>query len=457
MLRFRNWFWCLCRYAGIGLVILIAAGSLAWLTAATIRPQPPSLASPSEKKVADPGSKLRRIEPNAVFVPPEVQTSLGLKTVAATAPNRKRKLPLFQGTLNFDSNRLARVQSPFTGPIIELGKISEAIPTALPGGSSETRTRRDIRVGDHVQKGDILAVVWSKDLGEKKSEFIDAISKLRTDAETYRRLDTSYGIGVIPERAVRDAERTVKADRVAVERAEATLRAWRIPPEDIATLQVEAERLGAADATRTDPAKWARVEIKAPLSGIILEKNVVREQVVDPTADLFRVGDLSTLAVWIHVYEEDVSELQKIPTPSPWVISLPARASSAYSGQLELVGASIDPTQHTALVTGTVDNKGGELRAGMFVTVTIELPPTKGEVEIPAEAVVEDGRVSFVFVRQASDETKFTRQPVRVLRRGRDLISVAAEPSGVQPGDHVVTAGSLLLNEAIDDLPRSTQ
>jgi cobalt-zinc-cadmium efflux system membrane fusion protein len=85
--------------------------------------------------------------------------------------------------------------------------------------------------------------------------------------------------------------------------------------------------------------------------------------------------------------------------------------------------------------------------------VTLELPPPTGQVEVPAEAVVEDGRESYVFVRVDSGD-RFVRMPVTVVRRTRDVIAVAERPGGLKPGDLVVTSGSLLLGDAFNDLPQ---
>ncbi|MBN9120023.1 MAG: efflux RND transporter periplasmic adaptor subunit [Planctomycetes bacterium] len=434
------------RAVAVGAVVLIAGGAAAWLASGS--PKPTS-STTAEKKEPDAAPKLRRTGSDTVVVPAGVQASLGLKTAPATAPTRKRTLPAFQGTLNFDNGQLARVQSPFAGLVVDPNPGAEQVVSALPSTKPPLP-----RVGDRVNKGDVLAVVWSKDLGEKKSEFVDAVAKLKTDEETLRRLEDLYQNNGTAERTVREQERTVKADRVAVERAEATLRAWRI--DDIPALRAAADQLASPDkeAKRTDPATWARVEIKAPIGGVILERNVAVGQVVDTTSDLFRVGDLSTLAVWVHVYEEDLALLRGVDLPRPWTVSAPALPGSTFSGRLERIGASIDPVQHTALVTGTVDNPNGELRAGMAVSVTVELDVPKGEVELPAEAVVEDGRESFVFVRTDPSADTFVRRPVAVVRRSRDVISVAARSDGPKPGDLVVTSGSLLLGDAFGDLPQ---
>ncbi|MEO2091161.1 MAG: hypothetical protein ABGY75_16990 [Gemmataceae bacterium] len=99
-----------------------------------------------------------------------------------------------------------------------------------------------------------------------------------------------------------------------------------------------------------------------------------------------------------------------------------------------------------------MDNSAGELRVGQFVTVTVNRPAHPGELAVPAEAVVEDGRQSVVYVRPDPVRPEYVRRPVTVVRRTQSEIVLAGE-SGVRPGDRVVTAGALLLREAADALP----
>ncbi len=460
MANYREWALRIGRVVGVLVLVVAAGGSAAWLAAGTTRN--PNAAASLEKKDPDAARKIRRTGPDEVIVPSEVQTALGLKTAPAAIPTRKRKLPAFQGTLNFENSRFARVQTMFPGRVEELATIPEPLLSALPGSPPATAPR-PLTDGDVVKKDTVLAVVWSKDLGEKKSEYVDALSKLKTDEVTLANLQDLYEKFSTTERAVREQDRTVQGDRVAVERAEATLRAWKITAEELAALQAEATRLSRPEVhffsfplqKRTDPAKWARFEIKAPLSGVILEKNVTFVgQMVDPSMDLYRIADLSVLAVWVHLYEEDLPLLRGIKTPAPWVVSVPSWPGVTFSGKMESIGASIDSTQHTALLKGTVDNANGQLRSGLGVMVALELPPATGEIELPAEAVIEDGRESSVFVRPDLNDSKFVRRPVSVVRRSRDVIFIAANPDGVKPGDHVVTAGSLLLGDAVNDLPQ---
>jgi len=55
------------------------------------------------------------------------------------------------------------------------------------------------RYGDYVKKGDVMFVIWSKEIGEKKSELVDAISKLDADKKLLERLE-SVEKGVVAEK-----------------------------------------------------------------------------------------------------------------------------------------------------------------------------------------------------------------------------------------------------------------
>jgi cobalt-zinc-cadmium efflux system membrane fusion protein len=426
-------------------IVVVAGGSAAFLAAKTPAPQHSAPAAPPPGE-AD-AARLRRDGP-AVRVPDAVVKNMGLKTSPVPAAARPLKLPPLQGTLALDTNRLSRVHARFAGEVVSL---AEKADPPEPGSPS-TPAPRPVRVGDAVHKGDLLAVVWSKDLGEKKSELVDALSKLRADEQTLTRLREAYKDGSVPERSLRDAERAVETARVAADRAERTLRAWRLTDAEVAAVKAEANRIGTTAPMKDDLDAWARVEVRSPQDGVVLEKNVSAGDIVDTSSDLFKVGDLTHLLVWAHVYEEDLPLLQELPKPVRWEVHVASRPGAVFHGKMEQVAAVIDPNQHTALVTGRVENPAHELKVGQFVTVQLSLPAPADEVELPAGAVVEDGRASVVFVQPDPAEGKFVRTPVTVTRRFRDAVCVKAG-GGVKPGDKVVTSGALLLRDAMELLP----
>jgi cobalt-zinc-cadmium efflux system membrane fusion protein len=385
--------------------------------------------------------RVSRLGRDEIRVPAHVAAKMKLRTATVASAKDPISLPGFQGVLALNNDHLSRVHSRFAGEVVELGRSTD--------GSDPT-----LRVGDRVQQGDLLAVIWSTDLGQKKSELVDALAKLRAEEQLRDRLKKLFNEGAGAGRTYRDAEKDVLARRVEIASLERTLRTWRVTEEDIKDVHQEVEHLGNEETPSVKPGDWARIEVRAPTGGVILEKNVIVGDIVDTATDLFKVGDLSQLVVWAHVYEEDLALLETLPHPIPWMLHLPSRPSVEFAGTLDKVGSVIDPAQHTALLTGKVENPAGQLKVGQFVTASITLPPPKGEVEVPATAVIEDGRESVVFVQEDPSGANFARRPVDIVRRLRDIVYVkGGESPGVRPGDRVVTSGALLLQNAIAQLP----
>lgn len=379
--------------------------------------------------------------------------ALGIRAVQATRPSLPRRLEM-GGTLAIDPDRLAHIHTRFAGEVVELGVVEDA----ARGTSGGVPARRPIRFGDRVEPGQLLAVLWSTELGEKKSDYVDAISQLRLEQETLTRLEALYRSEAIPERNLREARRNVEAAEIAVARSVRTLRAIRLAESEIAAIQSEAESLRrdpAARKARVD-SDWARVELRASLGGVILEKNLAVGDIVDTPADLFKIADLGNLAVWAHVYEDDLPALLSLGAAVPWSVRLKSDPQEALcAGAIETIGSIIDPIQHTAPVMGRVANPDGRLRVGEFIVATVEVPPPTDAVEIPIDALVEDGRESIVFIQPDPARTEYDLCPIQVIRRFEDRAYVQGRPphSGrntsdpwpLRAGDYVVVSGAVEL------------
>ncbi len=418
--------------------VVVAGASGAWLAKPSSSETKISSSSPSQPEPPK-AERITRIGADRVKVPEAVADKMGLSTEPVVPSTQPIRLPPFQGALNVDNNCLQRVHARFPGEIVKIGTVSEPAP-------------RDLRVGDVVTKGQLLAVVWSSSFGEKKSELVDALSRLRADEQTLTLLKELNEQGGTPLSTVRAAEQTVRADRIAVERAERTLQSWRVTDEEIAKVRAEVDQLKDAKSKKSGSADWASVEVRASMDGTVLMMNVIVGAIVDTSLDLFQIGDLSHLTIWAHVYEDDLPRLAEVPKPIRWSVAVPSRPGVVLNGTLEQISAVIDPNQHTALVSGRIENPRGELKIGQFVTAQVDLPPPPGELAVPADAVAEDGRDSVVFVQSADDPTVYLKCSLQVVRRTRQTLYVKVG-SGMRAGDRVVTAGALLLREAVDALP----
>ena len=105
-----------------------------------------------------------------------------------------------------------------------------------------------------------------------------------------------------------------------------------------------------------------------------------------------------------------------------------AAAATGLPGTIDEIGYLIDPNQHTAVIKGYVDNPGQRIRAGQYVTATVKIPPPDDVVEIPVDALVDDGRQSLVFVQPDAAKHQFTMRRVQVTHRFEHTVFVRSTP-----------------------------
>lgn len=408
--------------------------------------------------VPDNSVRLVADRPNTFTISPGVVKTLKVETTLVEKATHPRLLRL-TGSLSFDPSYMVRVRSRFAGEVIDPGYANgPRTPSAsFPTGAAS------LRPGDRVEKGQLLAVVWSKELGEKKSELVDTLSQMLVDQKILKALEASRSS--VPPRSIIEQEAKVAMDRNAVLRVKRTLSTWRLGEDEIDEVEKEATRLfeKRVAGQTVKERDWARVEIKAPFAGTVMEKNISLGDFVDTSTVLYIVADLTHLSVWAHAYEEDLPALQALkPQKRQWTVRLPADPDAKpLPGAIASIGNVIDPTQHTAMVTGLVANPDGKMRVGESATALVDLPPPDDEVEVPTSALIEDGSSSMVILRVNEGRREFALRRVAVARRTSEWIGIRTEPKpdekarGVQalkPGEHVVTGGALELASALKDV-----
>ena len=174
--------------------------------------------------------------------------------------------------------------------------------------------------------------------------------------------------------------------------------------------------------------------LRAPFDGVVVERNVTKdEMVVDNTVNLFQIADVSRLLVKANCPEDDLPALEALDRGQrKWTVRTVGVGSAAgLTGTIEEISFIIDPNQHTAVVKGYVENPGKHIRGGQYVTATVQIPPPDGVVEIPVDALVDDGRQSLVFVQPDAAKRQFTmRGSTSLIGLTHGLRAEHADPQG---------------------------
>jgi cobalt-zinc-cadmium efflux system membrane fusion protein len=455
-----------------------------------------------EKSAAPAALGIRPVPGHAhmVAVDDAVAASLGIhkggrdSVAVAQRPTTMRPLEL-KGSTMIIPERIARIKPRFgAARVVEIHKVWERDPT------SGLSTERELRAGDKVAKGDVLAVFYSVEVGNTKNDLLDALVQLELDQQILDRIEKNRF--AVPEVLFLTQLQQVQHDRNTITRAIKQLKTWDIPQADIDAIQEDAKKIHAnkdewartaegrwvrnekqAKGGKIDPHKeaesdWGRVTLRAPFDGVILEENVaLDEMVTDPTINLFQIADVSRLLVAVHCPEDDLPTLEALRgVEKRWTVRTAFAPPEGLPGSLGDISYLIDPNQHTAIVKGYIVNPGQKIRGTQFATATVHIPPPRDVVEVPEDAVYEDGKQSVVFVQPDAAKREYTMRRVEVTNRFDSTMFVRATPipkdqqltareadeglmprEPLRPGERVLLAGTMELKRVVMDLESRPQ
>jgi membrane fusion protein, copper/silver efflux system len=261
-------------------------------------------------------------------------------------------------------------------------------------------------MGEPVRRGQTLFTLYSPELYAAQQEYLAALASQRA----------AHATGA-PDRA-----------DYLVQAARQKLRLW-----DLSDAQIrEIETTGAA---------IKQIAVPSPASGYVIEKDVVEGAAVSPGMRLFRLAALDRVWVEAEVYE---SELPKVRTGQPAVVTLAYLPGAELRGRVSLIYPQIDPESRTGRVRLSIANPTGPggpmLKPDMYADVVLQAQP-RDVLLVPEEAVLYTGPRRIVFVDLGG--SRYEPREVRLGARNEGAFEVLA---GLQAGDVVVTSGNFLLD-----------
>jgi cobalt-zinc-cadmium efflux system membrane fusion protein len=274
------------------------------------------------------------------------------------------------------------------------------------------------RLGDTVKKGQLLLKVLSNDIGSALQNYKQSKADEVLAHKQLERADLLYQHGAVSMNDFDVAQDAAEKAKVAVETA----------AQQVKTL--------GADPNQSDTI----VSIYAPVSGTIVEQNVVQSAGVhtpDNQPNLFTIADLSRVWILCDVYENDLSAVRLGENAD---IRLNAYPERTFHGRISNVGQVLDPAMRTAKVRIELANPG-IMRTGMFVTATFYGQHGEPHAVVPAGAVLHLHDRDWVFV--PAGQAQFRRTEVR---SGKTVNNMQQILAGIAPGQQVV--GNALALEA---------
>lgn len=187
-------------------------------------------------------------------------------------------------------------------------------------------------------------------------------------------------------------------------------------------------------------AKQAKMDIRAPFSGIIGLRSVSIGDYVKEGADMVNLEAIDPLKVDFRVPE---MYLAQVGPGQPLSISLDAFPGRTFEGRVFAVNPLLDAAGRAVVIRAQIRNADTSLRPGMFARVRLVTKDVQDAMVVPEQALVPQGDEQYVY---KVVEGKAVRAKVQVGQRRDGKAEVVA---GVAPDDLIVTAGQLKLRDGI--------
>ena len=388
---------------------------------------------------------------------------------------------------------------PATG-VVQANAYGETPVVALVGGIVR---RVSPELGENVQSGQSVAVVFSEEFAATQSRYLDLLAQTdearklyertaklvrinqpgRTESDEatsqlktaeaqleemkkrYQRTTKLIEIGASSREELeqdttklRIAEAEVTKARARLDRARQLLEinpATRTEFDQATTKLRNAEaELAAArqklilyglspqrvSALRTAAQINSEIVIPAPISGTVTSRAVNQGEVIEANKELLRITNLSNVWVIAQVYERDLARLR---TGSGASVTTDAYLDQVFRGQVTYIDPRLDENTRTAQVRIELNNPNRALKIGMYVRAAFGALG-QGEQTAPvisAAAVQNLDNAQVVFIA-TNEPNVFEMRPVRLSAENNQQYQVY---TGLNVGDRIVTDGSFLL------------
>jgi membrane fusion protein, heavy metal efflux system len=274
------------------------------------------------------------------------------------------------------------------------------------------------RLGDVVQKGQLLLRVRSNDISGAYQAYLKAVNDERLARVQLERAQILYDKGAVAKSALEQAEAAEQDAKVDLNAAS----------EQLHTLGVDKDHPSGI------------VDITAPISGVITDQQVTNASGITGlgSPNPFTISDLSFVWIVCDVYEND---LDAVRVGQYADIHLNAYPNQNFKGRIDNILPVLDPNIRTAKVRLEVANPG-MMRIGMFVTATFYGKQAETRAAIPATAILHLHDREWVYAPLTAGHFKRLEVQTGSMLPG----NMQEVVSGLKPGDRVVSNALPLQN-----------
>jgi cobalt-zinc-cadmium efflux system membrane fusion protein len=241
-----------------------------------------------------------------------------------------------------------------------------------------------VATGDGVTEGQVLAEMRSPDYIALQRELLDAFNTYLLARNEFERDEQLHADGIISARRLQETTTRQRIAEAGVNEHRQLLRIAGLSDDEVHALEQEQHLFETLD-------------IRAPFSGVIVERMATTGERLDAMSPVYRLADLSELWLEISVPREFVSAIE------PGMSVVVTEHGTEPAATVTTIGRAIDPATQFAVVRARLDRDGHGLSPGQFEAVRIVGRHTDSAesqvMGVPIAAVTRSGDSHFVFVR----------------------------------------------------------
>ena len=196
---------------------------------------------------------------------------------------------------------------------------------------------------------------------------------------------------------------------------------------------------GVIEQIKSSPEPIMLITWPAPVTGVVMKKNVVEGQMAKAGEELYLLADISTIWVIADVAEQDIG-LVKLGAPAK--LHFKAYPDKSFEGKVSFILHEMDTATRTAKVRIEVNNPDHRIKHEMFADVEIDAGAGEApRLSVPFSAVIDSGSRQVVLIDKGDGH--FEPRAVKLGVRGEDCVEIL---QGVGQGENVVVSANFLID-----------
>lgn len=278
------------------------------------------------------------------------------------------------------------------------------------------------QVGDMVAEGEVIATLESREIADAKGEYLAARRTEELAKSTFEREERLWKQKVTAEQDYLNAKNGHQEALIKRDLAHQRLHTIGLSEDEIAKLP-----------TASDEANYRFYDIRSPIAGRVIARDIVMGQIVGTDREAFSIADLATVWVEISISPAD------LPFAKDGQDVRVSSGGKTAMAKIVAINPAIDAETRSAKIIATLDNAGGQWRLGDFVNAQLISGKLDVALMVPREAIQTVKGQKVVFV---NDGPGFRMRPVTT---GREDSTNAEILSGLEFGETVATSNTFTL------------